>query len=183
MHKRYYELPPLDLLPTFEAAARNLSFTKAAQELFLTQSAVSRQVQALEAALGVRLFERRTRALALTAVGQSVYRSVQDVLERVEALARSARGTPEVRTVTLTTTPGFASLWLIPRLVRFIEAHPAIDVRTSATNQVVYLARGDVDLAIRFCTLQESAGGRRLFGGHVTPVCSQRLLSAADPLV
>ncbi|MGH8663093.1 MAG: LysR family transcriptional regulator, partial [Burkholderiales bacterium] len=109
MHKGRYDLPPLELLPTFEAAARHLSFTKAGEELFLTQSAVSRQVQALESALGVRLFERKTRALLLTAAGRSVYRTAQDVLERIDASTRTLRGTADIRTITLTTTPGFAS--------------------------------------------------------------------------
>lgn len=176
MHKRRYDLPPLELLPTFEAAARNLSFTRAGEELFLTQSAVSRQVQALEAALGVRLFERKTRALELTAAGHGVLRTAQEVLGKIDALVRSLRGTPQMRTITLTTTPGFASLWLIPRLVRFINGHPGVDVRTSATNQVVDLERAGVDIAIRYSTHSSSGGGRRLFGGHVAPVCSPRLL-------
>jgi len=182
MPKRRDRLPPLELLPAFEAAARNLSFTKAGEELALTQSAVSRQVQALEAALGVRLFERRTRALLLTAAGQRAYRTTQEVLERVETLARSLRGTPEVRAITLTTTPGFASLWLIPRLARFIQAHPGIDVRTSATNAVVDLVRSDVDVAVRYCAHGDSAGGRRIFSGRITPVCSPGLLSESEPL-
>jgi DNA-binding transcriptional LysR family regulator len=182
MVKRRYRLPPLELLPAFEAAARNLSFTKAGEELFLTQSAVSRQVQALEAALGVRLFERRTRALLLTPAGQSAYRTAQDVLERVQALARSFQPGAEVRAITLTTTPGFASLWLIPRLARFIQAHPGIDVRPSATNEVVDLARSGVDVAVRYCSHADSAGGRKLFAGSITPVCSPRLLAGGEPL-
>lgn len=166
-----------------EAAARHLSFTKAGEELFLTQSAVSRQVQALEGALGVRLFERKTRALLLTAAGRSVYRTAQDVLGRIDASTRALRGTADIRTITLTTTPGFASLWLIPRLARFVNAHPGIDVRTSATNQRVDLERSEVDIAIRFCTQELNSGGRRLFGGHVTPVCSPRLIEQSQPLV
>ena len=177
MRKGRYRLPPLELLPAFEAAARNLSFTRAGEELFLTQSAISRQVQALENALGVRLFERRTRALALTPAGQSAYRTAQDALERLDALVRNLQGAAEIRAITITTTPGFASLWLIPRLVRFIEAHPGIDVRTSATNQLVELERAGVDIAIRYCTEDSHSGGRRLFGGHVAPVCSPRLLA------
>jgi LysR family transcriptional regulator, glycine cleavage system transcriptional activator len=183
IHKNRYDLPPLELLPSFEAAARHLSFTKAGEELFLTQSAVSRQVQTLERALGVRLFERKTRALSLTPAGRSVYRTAQEVLERIDALGRSLRGTADIRTIMLTTTPGFASLWLIPRLVRFINAHPGVDVRTSATNQVADLERSGVDIAIRYCTHGLNAGGRRLFGGHVTPVCSPKLITESEPLV
>jgi DNA-binding transcriptional LysR family regulator len=178
-----YDLPSLALLPTFEAAARNLSFTKAGEELFLTQSAVSRQVQALESALGVQLFERKTRALSLTSAGREVYRTAQEVLERIDGLARTLRGSSDIRAITLTTTPGFASLWLIPRLARFLNAHHGVDVRTSATNQVVDLERSGVDIAIRYCTHGLNAGGRRLFGGHVTPVCSPRLIAESEPLI
>lgn len=176
IHDRRDELPPLELLPTFEAAARQLSFTRAGAELFLTQSAVSRQIQALEEALGTRLFERRTRALLLTEHGQSYHRAVQDVLARIAEATRSVRASPEVRALTLTTTPGFASLWLIPRLAGFTNAHPGVDVRTSATNQLVDLERAGMDLAIRFCPREVSGGGQRLFGGQVTPVCAPRLL-------
>jgi len=176
IRNRRHELPPLDLLPAFEAAARHLSFTKAGEELFLTQSAVSRQIQALERALGVRLFERRTRALVLTAQGRAYFGAVQDGLARLSQATRALRSAPELRTVTLTTTPGFASLWLIPRLASFIQAYPGVDVRTSATNQVIDFARAGVDLAIRYCLNGASGGGRRLFGGQVAPVCSPRLL-------
>jgi len=182
IRNRRYRVPPLELLPTFEAAARQLSFTRAGLELSLTQSAVSRQVQALEQMLGVQLFERKTRALLLTEAGQRCYGMTQEVLERVDALVRSLQGTDEVRAITLTTTPGFASLWLIPRLARFTDAHPGVDVRTSATNQVIDLARAGVDVAIRYCSVGSVTGGRRLFGGQVSPVCSPRLLAGAEPL-
>lgn len=172
-------LPPLELLPTFEAAARHLSFTRAGAELHLTQSAVSRQIQALEAALGTRLFERKTRALALTEAGRSVLRAAEEILERLHSLAQSLRGAAEVRTVTLTTTPGFASLWLIPRLFGFTNANPGVDVRTSATNQAVDLVAAGVDLAIRYSRVRSTPDGRRLFGGDVVPVCSPKLLRAA----
>jgi DNA-binding transcriptional LysR family regulator len=169
-------LPPLELLPTFEAAARHLSFTRAGRELHLTQSAVSRQMQALEEALGTRLFERKTRALALTEAGRSVLRATEEILERLHALLRSLQGTAEVRTVTLTTTPGFASLWLIPRLAGFTNAYPGVDVRTSATNQAIDLVSAGVDLAIRYSLVRSNSDGRRLFGGEVMPVCSPKLL-------
>ena len=179
MDDRRHRRPPLELFPTFEAAARHLSFTKAGAELHLTQSAVSRQIQALEEALGARLFERKTRALQLTEAGHSALRTAQFVLERIDALSQSLRGTTEVRTVTLTTTPGFASLWLIPRLARFTNSYPGVDVRTSATNQAVDLPTAGVDLAIRYALVNASYGGRRLFGGQVTPVCSPKLLRAS----
>ena len=116
---RRAELPPLSLLYTFEAAARTLSFTVAAAELFLTQSAVSRQIQQIEEALGTPLFQRRHRALALTEAGKVMQRAVVDCLERLRDATASVRATRAVRQVAITTTPGFASLWLIPRLARF----------------------------------------------------------------
>ena len=144
-------LPRLDLLSSFEAAARHLSFTQAAQELFLTQSAVSRQIQQLEAGLGVPLFERRHRALALTAAGQTMQRAVVDSLERLRDATALVRLPISSRHVSVTMTPGFATLWLIPRLARFTAAHPQVDVRISATLDVLDLERSQLDLAVRFC--------------------------------
>jgi LysR family glycine cleavage system transcriptional activator len=122
---RRSELPPLHLLYTFEAAARTLSFTVAAGELFLTQSAVSRQIQQVEEALGAPLFERRHRALVLTEAGQVMQRAVVDCLARLRDATASVRATQPGRQIAITTTPGFASLWLIPRLARFTASHPA----------------------------------------------------------
>src|SRR5690349_21164459 len=115
MSSTRWQLPPLELLPAFEASARLLSFTKAAAELFLTQSAVSRQIQALEESLGTKLFERRTRALMLTDAGQRYYEATREVMEELQEATEKLKGAPAVRTVTVSTTPGFASLWLIPR--------------------------------------------------------------------
>lgn len=171
MYKKY-DLPPLGVLPAFEAAARHLSFTKAGDELALTQSAVSRQIQALEEALGVKLFHRRTRALLLTESGQKLQRAAQDVLQIMHESTRRLRGAVEPRTVTVTTTPGFAALWLIPRLAGFTRAHPDVDVRISVTYEPVDLARAGVDLAIRYSEVESASGGTRLFGEEVLPVCS-----------
>ncbi len=175
MRSRRYDIPPLDPLLAFEAAARNLSFTKAGEELFLTQSAVSRQIQTLEAQLGIKLFERRPRALLLTEAGQSLYRVTQEILQRLHESARKLRGAAEVRAVTLTTTPGLAALWLIPRLARFTGAQPGVDVRISAGNEIVNLDRAGVDLAIRYTQSDQAGGARKLFGETVLPVCSPAL--------
>ena len=123
---RQRDLPlSLDLLRGFEAAARLLSFTSAASELFITQSAISRQVQQLEEQLGVKLFERRTRALVLTEAGALYFREVSKALHLLrEATATvRARTTPVVR---VTTTVTFASLWLVPRLAAFQAQHDEI---------------------------------------------------------
>jgi len=177
MPNRRYSLPQLGFIQGFEAAARNLSFTKAAQELLITQSAVSRQVKALEDHLGVPLFERRQRALALTESGQALYRVATDVLERLQTAADQLRASGRTRQLSLTTTTGFASLWLIPRLQRFTQLHPDIDVRISATTAVINLERSLVDLAIRYCRPEDvPEQATRLFGEEVVAVCSRSLL-------
>src|SRR5262245_29315735 len=124
-----YNLPPLDLIQGFEAAARTLSFTKAAEELFITQSAVSRQMRALEESFGVALFERCPRALALTPQGRQLQRTVEDILATLQEASDRIRAEGSVRHLTVTTTSGFASLWLIPRLRGFTQLHPDVDVR------------------------------------------------------
>jgi DNA-binding transcriptional LysR family regulator len=165
----------LDLLHTFEAAARQLSFTLAGQELALSQSAVSRQIQQLEASLQAPLFERRHRALALTDAGRVMQRAVNDSLERLRDAAARVRPASQARQVAITCTPGFASFWLIPRLARFTANHPQVDVRVSATLEVVDLERSDLDLAVRF--VPRSVGvGPLMFEEDVQPMCSPRLL-------
>ncbi len=175
MHRR--DLPAsLDLLRGFEAAARLLSFTSAAAELFLTQSAVSRQVQQLEEQLGVKLFERRTRALLLTEAGERYYREVSKAL----ALLRDATSDVRAKTaqvVRVTTTVSFASLWLVPRLAQFQAEHGDIAVHVVADNTVRDLEHQGLDVAIRYCP-QEAVGADAvcLFGEQVAPVASPALL-------
>jgi LysR family transcriptional regulator, glycine cleavage system transcriptional activator len=177
MPNRRYRLPQLGFIQGFEAAARHLSFTKAAEELFITQSAVSRQVKALEDHLGVTLFERRQRALALTESGHALYRVATDVLERLQAATDQLRTSGRSRQLSLTTTTGFASLWLIPRLQRFTSLNPDVDVRISATTAVINLERSLVDLAIRYCRPEDvPERAIRLFGEEVVVVCSRSLL-------
>lgn len=145
------ELPSLDLLKGFEAAARHLSFTKAGEELFLTQSAISRQVQALEAQLGVQLFQRRIRALLLTDEGQRYFKAVRAALDDLRAATLSVRAGRSSAALTVATTVSFASLWLVPRLVRFQSAHPGIQVRLVAENRIQDLERERIDVAVRYC--------------------------------
>src|SRR5688572_25739457 len=122
-------LPPLDLLVGFEAAARHLSFTKAGEELYLTQSAVSRQIKELEEQVGVALFERRHRALALTEAGQQFYAAAAQVLATMRAATERLRAQgSRKRPLSVTTTNSFAALWLIPRLAGFTRDHPGVDV-------------------------------------------------------
>lgn len=172
------ELPRLDLLRSFEAAARTLSFTRAADELSLTQSAVSRQIAQMEQGLGLPLFERRHRALALTDAGQLMQRAVVDCLERLRDATASVRALTPTRMVSVTTTPGFASLWLIPRLARFSDTHPQVDVRLAASFDVLDFARDQIDVAVRFSDIRHAAGPP-LFEETVFPVCAPRLLGDA----
>jgi LysR family transcriptional regulator, glycine cleavage system transcriptional activator len=180
MNRKRYHLPQLGFFQGFEAAARNLSFTKAAEELFITQSAVSRQIKALEEHLGIVLFDRRPRALALTEKGHELYRVATDVLDRLQTATDHIKEQSRTRQISITTTTGFASLWLIPRLQRFTRLHPDIDVRISATTDMLNLERSLVDLAIRYCKPETVPGATRLFGEEVLPVCSPALLGDAS---
>ena len=175
---------PLDLLAGFEAAARHLSFTKAAAELYLTQSAISRQVQGLEQALGVPLFQRRHRALLLTDAGQHLLQTATAVLRQVQDTARQIRGAGAARMLTVTTTASFASLWLIPRLRAFRDKHPGVDVRISATNELMDLVRDRIDVAVRYSPPSRApAQSVQLFGEEVAPLCSPALMrDKARPL-
>jgi len=178
MHKTLRALPSLDFLRGLEAAGRRLSFTLAAEELFLTQSALSRQIKALEDALGVALFERRHRSLALTAKGAAFHRAVTETLESLATATERTRSGAREPGLTLSTTVSFASLWIIPRLERFRARHPEIEVYVSADDRVVDLNRADVDIAVRY--LPETAtpqGAVRLFGERMLPVVSPRVLA------
>jgi LysR family glycine cleavage system transcriptional activator len=184
MASKRYDLPHLAFFQGFEAAARTLSFTQAAEELFITQSAVSRQIKALEDHLGLKLFERRPRSLVLTESGQALYRIATDVLDRLQAATDRLKADTRARQLSITTTTGFASLWLIPRLRRFTSVHPDVDVRISATTDVLNLERSLIDLAIRYCRPDSvPEGAVKLFGEEMIPVCSRALLrDKARPL-
>lgn len=176
-------LPSLDLLRGFEAAARNLSFTRAAEELFVTQSAVSRQVKTIEDHLGVALFARRHRALQLTEAGHELYRATAQALRQLSDAAAKIRERGAGRTLTVTATIGFASLWLIPRLADFRSQRPDIDIRISADNRMLDLEREGIEVAIRYCTPKAAPeGALKLFGEVVLPVCSPKLVTRAAPL-
>jgi DNA-binding transcriptional LysR family regulator len=175
MQKPPDRLPPLDLLASFESAARQLSFTKAAAERFVTQSAMSRQMRALEDELGTPLFRRQHRTLALTEQGTRLFAVCSAVLTQLRATVRELRAPSQREVLALTTTPGLASFWLIPRLPDFTRAHPGVDVRLDASFELRPLAAQGFDLAIRYAR-PEKVTGHRLFGESVLPVCSPRLL-------
>jgi DNA-binding transcriptional LysR family regulator len=180
MHKILRRLPSLDFLRGFEAAGRRLSFTLAAEELFLTQSALSRQVKALEDALGVPLFARGHRALALTVAGAAFHRQVTEHLQALAQAADAIKGAEREPGLTVSTTVSFASLWLIPRLADFRARQSSIEVYVSANDRMVDLDRGDVDVAVRY--LADSGappGAVRLFGERLLPVASPVLVKRA----
>ncbi|MDZ4102762.1 MAG: LysR substrate-binding domain-containing protein [Hydrogenophaga sp.] len=164
-------------LRAFEAVARHLNFRAAAEELSLTQSAVSRQIQALEDEVGTALFLRHTRAVELTSAGSQLLRAAASALERIDASVRQIRQTAGRKSVAITTWAWFASMWLIPRLEAFQRDHPDIDIRIDATDNAVDLATSDVDLALRYAVPQGiPASAQRLFGEQLTPVASPWLL-------
>jgi len=183
MREPQRKLPSLDLLRGFEATARNLSFTKAAAELFVTQSAVSRQVKAIEDHLGVALFVRRHRSLVLTDAGLELYRATAQALRQLSDAAEQIRGRGTGRTLTVTATIGFCSLWLIPRLTDFRSRHPDVDIRIAANNSMLDLERENIELAVRYCTPKDAPrGATKLFGELVLPVCSPGLVTQDAPL-
>jgi DNA-binding transcriptional LysR family regulator len=170
-------LPALDLLVGFESAARHLSFTKAGEELFLTQSAVSRQIKELEDQLGVTLFQRRHRALALTEAGHQFYAAAAQALSTMRTATDRLRAQAGKKALSVTTTHSFAALWLIPRLAGFTRDHPGVDVRITAETRVQDLERDALDLALRHGPASLAGPNAvRLFGEKVFPVCSPKLL-------
>ena len=170
--------PPLDLLKGFEAVARHLSFTKAADELFVTQSAVSRQIRQLEEHLGVRLFERRTRAIVLTDAGYQYYLELAPLLKQIGELTHRITGARPASRVRITSTLTFSSLWLAPRLAAFQEHCPEVHVHVVADNVLHDLERDDFDVAVRYCS-QADAGPAaiELFRECLTPVCNPKVIA------
>src|SRR5499425_1618352 len=167
-------LPPLNALKAFEAAARHESFTRAAEELCVTQGAVSHQVKALEAELGLKLFNRERQRLVITEAGRAYLVVVRDAFDRIadgtERLLQRQRG----GVLTVSTSPNFAAKWLVHRLGRFAEAHPEIDLRISATMEHVDFAREDVDIAVRH-------GDGNWPGLNVTRLTSEQLFAVCSP--
>jgi DNA-binding transcriptional LysR family regulator len=169
-------LPSLDPLKGFEAAARHLSFTRAAAELFLTQSAISRQIQTLEDQLGVKLFRRETRRLALTPEGEVLHRATAEMLARLADVCAGLKAAQRRPRVTVSAAVGMASLWLVPRLAAFQEAEPDLDVLISADNRMVDLEREDIDLALRYISPEVAPpDSTLLFNEVVFPVASPAL--------
>jgi LysR family glycine cleavage system transcriptional activator len=178
MDKRRYPRLSLDLLRGFRVAARHLSFTRAAQELFVTQSAISREIKTLEGQIGQPLFHRVHRALRLTRAGEELYRAADEALTQLDAVTDRLAGSGTALTVT--TTTALASLWLAPRLSRFNRLRPEIDVRIVASDNKPDLERDQLDIAIRFVAAgSDSPNAEQLITCETFPVCSPAL--ARDP--
>jgi LysR family glycine cleavage system transcriptional activator len=170
-------------LRAFEAVARHLNFRAASEEMALTQSAVSRQIQALEEEVGVSLFLRHTRAVELTSAGTQLLQAVATALPRVDAAVRQIRQSAGRKSVSLTTFASFASMWLIPRLEQFQRDHPEIDIRIDASDTSVDLELSDVDLALRYGPVANMPPRAiRLFGEQLTVVASPWLLKSGTPV-
>jgi LysR family glycine cleavage system transcriptional activator len=170
-------------LRAFEAVARHLNFRAAAEEMALTQSAVSRQIQSLEEEVGVNLFLRHTRAVELTSAGAQLLMAVSQSLPRIDNAVRQIRQSAGRRAVSLTTFASFASMWLIPRLERFQRDNPEIDIRIDASDTSLDLDIADVDLALRYGPMAHMPPQAvRLFGEQLTPVVSPWLLKSGPSL-
>jgi len=167
-------LPSLNALKAFEAAARHGSFTKAAEELFVTQGAVSHQVKALETELGLKLFNRERQRLIITEAGRTYLEVVRDAFDRVAAGTDRLLQLQKSGVLNVTTSPNFAAKWLVHRLGGFVEAHPDIDLRVSASLQHVDFARDDFDMAIRH-------GDGHWPGLDVTRLCAEELFPVCSP--
>lgn len=173
---------PLGIGPlrAFEAVGRLLSFRGAAEELHLTQSAISRQIRSLEDELGAPLFLRGTRHVEFTAAGAALMQATVPLIERLDSTVRVLRSARTRRTVSLTTFASFASLWLIPRLQAFQAAHPDIDIRVSASDAMADLDDPELDLALRYCHPDAAPPGAvRLFGDSMTPAAGAGLMAQA----
>jgi LysR family glycine cleavage system transcriptional activator len=170
--------PPLYALRAFEAAGRLQSFSRAAEELHVTPAAISHQIRGLEAMLGVRLFRRTTRRVLLTEEGQLALVHFREGFERLARGVELLRGRGDRGILTVTTTPSFASRWLVPRLDRFAKRHPGIDLRLSTSTNLVNFERDQVDAGIRFGRgPYEGLAAERLFGESMTPMARPKLLA------
>ncbi|WFU86397.1 transcriptional regulator GcvA [Rhizobium sp. CC1099] len=176
-------LPPLTALPAFDAAARHLSFTKAADELRVTHGAVSRAISNIEDRLGIRLFERGTRSVRLTPAGAAYAAEIGAALDRIGAATIVATAPRSAGVLNVSTSDGFAGRWLVPRLYRFHRVHRDIDVRLSTSGILADFVRDGIDIAIRYGGGDyKGVTSEFLAEEEVSPVCSPELLQGEHPL-
>lgn len=170
-------IPPLNALKAFEASARHLSFTRAAEELFVTQAAISHQIKSLEEFLAIKLFMRKNRSLLLTEEGQSYYLDIKDVFNALHDATERLLARGEKGAITVSLQPSFAIQWLVPRLNAFNALNPDIDVRIKAVDQPDGSLTEDVDIAIYYGRGRwANVNAEKLHTEHLVPVCSPLLL-------
>jgi LysR family glycine cleavage system transcriptional activator len=167
-------LPPLNALRAFEAAARHLNFSRAADELAVTPGAVSQQIQNLEDYVGAALFKRTPKGLLLTDAAQTALPALREAFDRLAEAASLLTAAVDGRRLTVSVAPSFAAKWLVPRLGQFESAHPQVDVWLSADMDIVDFALGEIDLAIRY-------GAGRYPGLEVVKLMSETVLPVASP--
>jgi LysR family glycine cleavage system transcriptional activator len=167
-------LPPLNALRAFEAAARHLNFSRAAEELVVTPGAVSQQIQNLEDYVGAALFKRTPRGLLLTDAAQTALPPLRDAFDRLAEAASLLTAAVDGRRLTLTAPPSFAAKWLVPRLGKFEALHPQVDVWLQAGMEVIDFAAGEIDLAIRY-------GAGRYAGLEVEKLLGETVIPVAAP--
>jgi len=176
-------LPPLNALKAFEAVARSNSVTRAAEELSVTQGAVSQQVKALEATLGVKLFNRERQRLKITPAGRDYLNVVREALDHIGAGTERLMQRQNAGVLTVSTSLDFAAKWLVHRLARFAAAHPGIDLRVSATMHTVDFAREDIDVAVRHGDGNwPGLEATRLCAEQIFAICSPKLLAGRNRL-
>lgn len=176
-------IPGLQSLKAFDAAARHLNFTRAAQELNVTPAAVSHQIKELEESVGAILFQRTSRFMQLTRQGQVLKPAVADALDGLTRALQRIRQSDNPTQVRVTASPSIAAKWLVPRLDRFLESSPGADVRIDVSSEPLDFEREDVDVAIRFGEgIYPGLTVDKLFQDTVFPVCSPELLKGRRPL-
>lgn len=176
-------IPPLKSLRAFEAAGRHLSFTRAADELFVTQAAISHQIKALEEFLGLPLFIRQNRKLLLTDEGQNYWPKIRDIFENLTSATEQIKYQLAGGPLTVSVVPTFATSWLIPRLSKFNKTYPEIEVRLKASDDTVDFLREDVDVAIYYETGNyPGLHSVTLLNERLTPLCAPALLEGNIPL-
>jgi LysR family glycine cleavage system transcriptional activator len=176
-------LPPLNSLRVFEATARHLSFSKAADELHVTPAALSHQIRGLEDLLGLKLFHRRARAIELTEAARLIYPGIRAGFEAIRAAVERLDRGKQDRLLVVSSTPGLTAKWLVPRLYRFLARHPEIETRISASVAYANFATDDIDVGVRLSSgVHPDLYVEKLSDEWLLPLCSPRLLEGEHPL-
>ena len=177
------KIPPLNALRAFESVSRLVSFTKAAEELCVTQGAVSRQIANLESWLGLKLFSRGRHTIDLTPNGQAYFAAMRDIFDEIDRSTRQLMPRKDDRLLRIKLPPTFAIRWLMPRLAKFHAKHPDTEVQITTSHQRANYTTEDIDIGIHSQqTPPQQAGFRLLFEETLIPVCSPGLLKAGKPL-